>query len=149
MVQLEKEIVVIALPVYVQLLGRQSETGLELVDKRKVTENHGVVIWVLTAALAFVVAEKECAVFPDGAAQGKPKLVLPQLIQAGSRQFATGIHCIIAEVFVQRAMQIVGAALGNDVDDASNGASRFNAVGVVDHAKLAHRVRGRGGLLYA
>src|SRR5258708_36133826 len=46
-------------------------------------------------------------------------------------------------------MQVVRAALSNDVDDASDGASSFNAVGVVDHAKLAHCVRGRCGLLYA
>src|SRR5882762_450551 len=138
MVQLEQEIIVVALPVYVQLLSGKPETGLELIDQSKVTEDHGVVVWVLTAALAFIVAEKECAVFPDGATQGKPKLVLPQLVQAGRRQFATGIHCIIAEVFVQRAMQIVGAAFGNDVDDASNGTSGFHAVGVVDHAKLAY-----------
>src|SRR5882724_2453929 len=149
MVQLEQEIIVIALPVYVQLLGRQSETGLELVDQSKVTEDHGVVVWVLAAALAFIIAEKERTVFPDGTAQGEPKLVLPQLVQAGGRKFAAGIHCIIAKIIVQRAVKIVSSALGNDVDDASNGASSFNAVGVVDHAELTHRVRGRCGLLYA
>src|SRR5216684_2457804 len=100
MVQLEQEIIVVALPVYVQLLSGKPETGLELIDQSKVTEDHGVVVWVLAAALALIVAEKECAIFPDGTAQGEPKLVLPQLVQAGRRKFATGIHYIVAEIIV-------------------------------------------------
>src|SRR5690349_3949464 len=105
MVELEQEVIVVADAVYVQLLGSQSEIGLELVDQRKVAEDHGVVIWVLTAALTFIVAKKEGAVFPDGAAQGNAKLVLPQFVQPGGRQFALRIHRIIAEIFIDRAVQ--------------------------------------------
>src|SRR4249919_61481 len=101
MVQLYQKIIEVALPVYVQLLGRQSETGLELVDQRKVAEDHRVVIRILTAALAFIVAKKECAIFADGAAQGNAKLVLPQLVQSGRRQFAFRVHRIIAKIFIE------------------------------------------------
>src|ERR1700756_3287602 len=130
MVQLQQEVIVIALPVYVQLLGSQAKIRLELIDQGEIAEDHRVVIRVLAAALAFIIAEKERAIFPDGATQGESKLILAQLVQAGSRQFTAGIHCIIAEIFVQRAMQVVGSALGNDVDNASNRASSFNAVRV-------------------
>src|SRR6266851_5055575 len=149
MVQLEQEVIVITLPVLVQLLRSQTKVGLELINQGKVVEDHGVVIRVLAAALAFIVAKEESAVFPDGAAQGEPKLVLPQLVQAGSRQFAAGIHCIIAEIIIQRAVKIVGSALRNDVDDPAYRASSFNTIGVVDHSKLAHRVSGGRGLLHA
>src|SRR6478735_6838143 len=149
MVQLDQEIIEIALPVHVQLLGGKSKTGLELVDQRKVAEDHGVVIRILTAALTLIVAKKEGAVFPDGAAQGNAKLVLPQLVQSGGRQFAFRVHRIIAEIFIQRAVEIIGAALSNDVHDPADSASGFNAVRVVDYAKLAHRVGGRRGLLHA
>src|SRR5437868_6890828 len=123
MVQLDQEIIEVAYPVYVQLLRGQSEIRLELVNKRKVAENHGVVIRVLTAALPFIVAKKESAVFPDGTAQGNAKLILSQLIQAGGCQFALCIHRIIAEIFVERAMKVIGTALGNDVDDPTHGAA--------------------------
>src|SRR5207253_3206177 len=114
-----------------QMFRGQSEIGLELVNKRKVTENHGVVIRVLTPALPFIVAKKEGAVFPDGTAQGNAKLVLPQLVQAGGCQFALCVHRIIAEIFIERAMKVIGAALGDDVDDPTHGASGFNTVSVV------------------
>src|SRR6476646_4798520 len=149
MVQLDQEIIEIALPVYVQLLGGKCVTDIELVDQRKVAEDHGIVIRVLTAALALIVAKKEGAVFADGTAQGNAKLDLPQLVQSGGRQFAFRVHSIIAEIFIQRAVKFIGPALGNDVHDPADSASGFNAVRVVDDAKLAHRVRGWRGLLHA
>src|SRR5881394_743359 len=103
MVQLDQEVIVIALPVYVQPLGRQSEIGLELIDQSEIVENDGVVIRVFVAALAFIIAEEEGAVFPDRAAQGEAKLVLLQLVQTGSRQLAASIHCIVAEILIQRS----------------------------------------------
>ncbi len=149
MIQLEQEIIVIALPVYVQLFGSQAKISLELIDQGEITEDHRVVIRVFTAALAFIVAEKERAVFTDGAAQCKPELVLPQFVEAWGCQFAAGIHRIIAEIVIQRAMEIVGPALSNDIDDPANRASGFHAVGIVNHAELAHCVRGGRGLLHA
>src|SRR5215831_3682316 len=120
MVQLDQEVIVIALPVYVQLLGRQSEIGLELIDQIEIVENDGVVIRVFVAALSFIIAEEEGAVFPDRAAQGETELVLLQLVQAGSRQFTASVYCIVAEILIQRPMQVIGPALGNDVDDSAH-----------------------------
>src|SRR6476661_924401 len=149
MVQLDQEVVEVTLAVYVQLLCGQSEIGLELVNQGKVAEDHGVVIRVLTAALALIVAKKEGAVFNDGAAESNAKLVLPQLVQPRGRQFTFRLHRIIAEISIERAMKVIGPACGNDVDDPADGASGFNAIGVVDYAKLAHRVSGGRGLLHA
>ena len=80
MVQLEQEVIVVALPVRVQLFAGQPEIGFELVDMGKVRKDHRVVVGIFAAALAFIVAEIKGAVFRDGPAQGKAELVLPQLV---------------------------------------------------------------------
>src|SRR5689334_25307902 len=112
MVQLDQEVIVIALPVYVQLLGRQSEIGLELIDQIEIVENAGVVIRAFVAGLSFIIAEEVGTVFSDRAAQGETELVLLQLVQTGSRHLTAGVHSVITQVFIQRSMQVIVSALG-------------------------------------
>src|SRR5437870_7686010 len=93
-VQLEQEVIVIAVAGDVELLSGQSKIGLKLVDGRQVAQDHRVVKRVLTPPLPLIVAEEKCVVFLDGTAQGESKLILSQLVEAGGRQFTLGIHGI-------------------------------------------------------
>src|SRR5215471_6469407 len=138
MIKLEQEVIVIAYAIDVELLRSQAKAGFESIDGRQISQNDRVVVRVLAAPLAFIIAKEKGAVFLNWTAQGKAELVLPQLIQSRSCQDAVSIHGIVAEVFVDTAMHFVGAALGDDVDDASDRATSLYAVGVVDNQELPY-----------
>jgi len=89
-IELEREVVVIALAVLIELLGGQSEPGLELIDGGDVGQNDRVVIRILVAPLAFVVAKEKRLVFRNGAAEGEAELVLLQLVEARRGEAAAG-----------------------------------------------------------
>src|SRR5712692_7414221 len=99
-------------------------------------------------ALAFVVTEEKCLVLYDRASQRAPELVLTQFIEpARCSQGIFRIHGIVTEIFVQRTVQIVSSAFGNDIDNATNGASKLSAVAAIHDPEFLHRIFGRCGLL--
>ena len=46
--------------------------------------------------------------------------------QVGRGKNALRIHGVVPKIVVDRAVELVGAALGNDVDDAAHGSSEFS-----------------------
>ena len=101
----------------------------------------------MSPALAFVVDKVESTVFADRPAQSSAELVLPQNVEARLSEDRLGIERVVLEVFVDRAMHLVGAGLGDDIDDATQGPTVFSTETVVDHAKLTHRFLRRRGPL--
>src|SRR5882672_3549049 len=94
--------------------------------------------------LSFVVGEKESLVFPDGPAQGGAELVLAELIETRCRQGAGSVQHVVAKILVDGAVQTVGAALGDDVNDAAYRPPELRAVAAVDDPEFFHRIlRGR------
>ena len=73
-----------------------------------------------TATLTFVVREEKCLVFLDRAADRGAELILPQYVgmRSGLQQRAR-VGGIVLQIVVDRAVKIVGARLGDDVDDAA------------------------------
>src|SRR6185437_2627077 len=93
-------------------------------------------------ALPFVVAEEEGPVFPDGPAQGGAKLVLAEFVEARRRQRTGSVQNVVAEILVERAVQAVSPALGDDVHDAAYGPSELRAVAAVDDPEFFYRILG-------
>ena len=95
-------------------------------------------------AVAFVVAEEEQLVLENRAADAAAELVLHERRTIHSRAVAeegVGIQHLVAKVLVQTAVEVVGAALGGDVDHAAGKASELRAVAVGLHAELGNRIR--------
>src|SRR6266851_3093938 len=90
--------------------------------------------------LPFIVAEKESPVFPDRPTQRGTKLVLAELVEALGGQGAGSVQNVVAKILVERAMQAVGAAFRDDVDDAAYRPPELCAVAAVDDPELFHRV---------
>src|SRR5262245_10917557 len=144
MVQLDEKIVVIAVPRNVEIFRSQPEGGLKRVDAGDIGQDHRVIEGVLASSLAFIIAEEKCAVSFERSAQRKAKLVLVQLVETRRGQHAGGIESIVAKIFVRAAVNVIGAALGDDIHNAADGAPGLHAVGVVDHSEFAYRFfRGR------
>src|SRR5437764_404240 len=138
MVKLKQEVVIVAVAGGGQLLRRKAEVLLELVDAGQVLQDHRVIKRVFAPPLSFIVAEKESAIFAERAAERESKLVLAQLVEVGRRQDAGGVQGIIAKIFIKAAVQVIGSALGHDVDDAAHGAAGLHDVSVVDDQELTH-----------
>ena len=64
-------------------------------------------------------------------------------------QNALRVQRIVAEKLVHRTVQVVGAALGDDVYNAAHGASCLRPEICVDDAELLHRLLRRRGFLNA
>ena len=94
--------------------------------------NQGVVIQLSGFADAFVIDEEERLVLNDGTAKGAAELiVVKRFLRLASRLIRGGIEIIagveggVAEEFESRAVELVGAAFGDDVDDATGAAAVF------------------------
>ena len=145
----------------VQILGRDSQSFFGLVDQGQVgggraveqgdgLEQRGGICGGFPAALAFIVGEEEGFVFLDGAADGGAELILAQGIGLRSDlQERAGIGGAVLEIVVERAVEIVAAGFGDDVDDAAEGAAVFGAEAVVDYAEFAYGFLRRSGTLRA
>src|SRR5579859_605431 len=149
MVQLDQEIIKVAVARDVEVFGGQAKVALELVDAGEIVQNHGIVKRVFPPPLAFIIGKEECPVLNDWSTQSEAILVLLQLVEPGSGQRAVGVEHVVAEIFVHAAMQVVRSALGYDIHDSAYGPARFHAVGIVDHAEFTHRLFRRRGLLHA
>ena len=82
------------------------------------------------APLALVVQEEERLVLFTGAAEGAAELILAQRFgdgrvrgSCGGLQERAGVEGVVLQIVVERTVQIVGAGLGDDVDDAAHGAA--------------------------
>ena len=80
-VEPQQQIVIVGVAGDVQVLQRESDARLELVNGRDVLENNGVIVRRLAAALALIVAEQEGAVLDERAAESETVLVLSQLVE--------------------------------------------------------------------
>ena len=103
-------------------------------------QHHGIVKRRFAAALGLVVGEKKSLFLAQRPAQSRAVLILPQNVQAWRLQDALGVHGVIAKVFVDVAMPVIGAALGDDVHHAAHRAAKLRAVAAVHHAKFLHRL---------
>ena len=133
----------------IQIFRRDSQRRFGLVDQRQVRgrravqqrdrfEQRGRICGSFAAALAFVVGEEEGLVLLDGTANGGAELILAQgLGLRRDLQERTGVRGAVLQVIVNRTVQIVGAGLGDDIDDAAERAAVFGAETVVDHAEFA------------
>src|SRR6266481_5934157 len=90
--------------------------------------------------LSFVIGEEESPISPDGPAQGRAELVLAELVEPRGRQGAGSVQHVVAKILVDGAVQTVGAALGDDVNDASYRPPELRAVTAVDDAEFFHRI---------
>jgi hypothetical protein len=94
---------------------------------------------------AFIAAEIKRFVLADRATQAGSKLITPERRGRTARiEKVSRIESRIAQEFKRRSMQLIGARLGYDVNDAPGGTSKLSAVGGRFHAKLAHRIHAKG-----
>ena len=129
---------------------RQAQHGLCVVNEVYIADQVRGIGRRLGAAFPFVIHKEKSLVFLHRPAEGSAKLVLPQLVGQRSRlQHAPSICSVILKIFVQGAVQIVGAGLRHNVDNATGCSPVFRAKGVVDHAEFLHRFLRRGGPLHA
>lgn len=91
------------------------------------------------AAGDFAVKEVEQLVAPDGAADGAARLVAPLGRVEGGVAVAR-VEVLVAEEPEPGAMHLVGAALGDGVDDAADGAAEFGREARALHLELLHGV---------
>jgi hypothetical protein len=78
-----------------------------------------------------VAAEEEPALTGDGAAEGEAGLVAPRLRPLDAllvEEEVVGVEALVLEVVVGRAVEVVGAALGDELEVAAAGAPRGGVV---------------------
>ena len=118
--------------------------------------NRGLHGGVLNLTGAFVVAEEEGVILPDGAAKGATELVADEdwLLRlagqrvVGWREGADRVQNRITEVVISLAVKVIGTAADTDVDHGSGGAAVLGAVVVGFDAELIDSVgRRRDGLV--
>ncbi len=95
--------------------------------------------------VALVVGEGEELVRRQRSTQRGPELVLLQLGLGlgGGREEVAGLERVAAIELPGPAVPLIGAGLGDDVDDGARVASVLRAVGVGEDLELLDRVRGR------
>src|SRR5262249_43656287 len=108
--------------------GGQAVDRFHLIDGVDVAENSGIVEGRFAASLGLVVGVDKAAIPFERTADGGTELVLAQSMSSIRLQQVRGVHGVVAEIFVERAVPVVGAAAGDDVDDASGGAAEFDGV---------------------
>jgi hypothetical protein len=74
-------------------------------------------------------SEEENLVALERAADGASELLLA-IVRLESEESVGGAEGTVAQVVEDGAMDVIGAGLGDDVDDGAAGASLFGAVGV-------------------
>jgi hypothetical protein len=96
----------------------------------------------LTLTVAFIGEEEEGLVAPvvevrneDGAADSDTELILPQRIDRGE-EVIPGVEGRVAEELPDGAVELVGAALGDDVDDAAGDLAELGKVVMGLHLEL-------------
>src|SRR5205823_334273 len=94
-----------------------------------------------------VVREEEKLVLEDRSTEGAAELV-PAQWRPGNRGISVpvvspvvGIELVIAKVFEQIAMKLVGAGLDHHVDDATLEVSKFRGSIIRDHPKFLDRIQ--------
>src|ERR1700737_5294069 len=123
--------------------------GFHFIDCLDVRQHGRIVKGRLTAALRFIISIDKRLVFLQRAADSGAELVLAQNVRPGCLQEVDRVHLVVAEVFVKRAVPLIGAATRNDVHDARGGTSKFRGIIAVDYAKLLYSFLGRSATLNA
>ena len=91
--------------------------------------------------------EKEpLAVFVDGKASGTAKLILP-VDAGGVVQSVIGSQSPAAVILVSFSVKIIGAGLGDDIEEAAGGTSEFRSEAVSDDLELLDGFDGDGEVL--
>src|SRR6202042_3949443 len=91
-------------------------------------------------AKPFIVGEHKGLIPPDWPSQSSPELIP---LKPGNGRRIEEIACVenaIPQEFVQRAMEQVGAGLGDDQDLRSRTLAVPGVIGVSQHVELPHRV---------
>ena len=78
---------------------------------------------------------------PNGPAYGKAVVVVPEF-SGCSKEGVAGVQGVIAEEFEQRAVEVLTARLGDDIDDGSGGLAELRAVVVAQDLELFDGVHG-------
>ena len=102
-------------------------------DERYVTQAPGL-------AKAFVVAEEEELVFADWTAQSSAELVALELGNRCLVKVVARVKSAVADEFEGRAVQSVGAGIGDDRDLRAIALAEAGTVSVGDDVELAYRV---------
>ena len=92
-----------------------------------------------------VVAEEEHLVLDDGAAGGYAELVAPQRgdrLARGQKEVA-GVELVVAQKFPRRAVKLVGAGLGDDIDDRAAARAELGRVLADLNTELLDRIHRR------
>src|SRR5258708_20483138 len=113
--------------------------GLYLVDCLYVRKHGRMVNRGPAAPLHFVISIDKRFILLQWAADRAAELILAQHVGPGSLQEIDGIHLVVAEVFIERTVPLIGAAARSDIDDAGGGAAELRGIVGVDYAKLLHR----------
>src|SRR5260221_4735073 len=121
--------------------------GLYLVDCLYVRQHGRIVKRRLAAPLHFVISIDKRFIFLQWAADRAAELILAQHVGPGSLQEIDGIHLVVAEVFIERTVPLIGAAARNDIDDAGGGAAELRGIVGGDFAKLLHQLLRRSAAL--
>ncbi len=81
--------------------------------------------------------EEEDLVALEGAADGASDLLLT-IVRLEREEGIGGAEGTVAKIVERGAVHVIGARLGDDVDDGAAGASLFSAVGIGGDAELLH-----------
>src|SRR5262245_12545624 len=94
---------------------------------------------------AFVSAEEESAVAPQGAAQRAAELVAPQrrLFELRIGKEVSGIERVVADELPYAPMQLVGPAFGIDLDVGAAATAEFGGVSVGLDLEFLDRINNR------
>ena len=124
-------------------MGQRLSSGWTLATAlaREVASGTRVTIGIAEVlAVAFVVGEEEELVLADGAAEGCAEVVALELGDAGGVEVVAGVEEGVAEELVGGAVELVGAAGGDDGDLRALALAVGGGVGVGDDVELADGV---------
>src|ERR1700738_3492850 len=90
----------------------------------------------------FVIDEEKSLGVDDRAAERRTEIVLDEEFGAAHVAEGVGVHGAIAQKFVGRSVELIGAALGDDVDLTTASAAHFRGIAAGLHFEFLHGIWG-------
>src|SRR5258708_2588335 len=83
----------------------------------------------IASALPFIIHKEKCLVPQDRSAQCSPELIFTERCgHSGSSEKISGVKNIIAQEFIDAAMESIASGFGNDVDHGAGFSAKLGVV---------------------
>src|SRR5437773_113894 len=136
MIHFHQKRVVVVVEHLVGGLGAKAERHADAVEQREIVEHDLGKPVRLLANLTLVITKEERPVSRDRTAQGSAELVLLERIFTRTVENRPRRKRVVHPELVQRSGSLIGAGLGDDVDEAAERAAVLGKISGVENAEF-------------